>query len=148
MYVLFTEKKHFLKNLKILRVLPGNFEVQALLQPNGALEMVVNGRKAYIFPIFAFHGGPYFARLGRQKQNSDVYAVTKKTRFSAYFWCSQVHFPCISQRLLTLTNDTHPLFLTQYVQYSFVLNTITFCSPCIVSFVSISYSVFLGQVFL
>ena len=69
-----------------------------------------------------------------------------QTCFSAYFRCSQVCFPCISQRLLTLTNDTHPLFLTQYVQYSFVLITITLCSLCIVSFVSISYSVFRGRV--
>ena len=36
-------------------------------------------------------------------KNRDVYAVTIQTRFTAYFRCSQVRFPCISQRLLTLT---------------------------------------------
>ena len=99
-----------------------------------------------IFPHFPFSRRASFSRACYYKNNSDVYAVTKKTRFSAYFRFSQVHFPCISQRLLTLTNDTHPLFLTQYIQDSFVLNTITFCSLCIVSFVSISYSVFRGRV--
>ena len=63
--------------------------------------------------------------------------------------CSQLPFPCIWALFFPISSypddwwlAPQPLFLRQSIQYFFVLYTITLCTLCIVSFVSISYSVF------